>query len=111
MAGAGSRVVALRYAAAEDLAKVLQPFAGPGGRVAADPGRNALFLGGDPAARDALAQLAATFDVDVLANQSYALLPVASGDARDMATALQEALRAQQGGALAAQIRVVPCSA
>ena len=105
---AGSRVVALRYAAAEDLAKVLQPFAGPGGRVAADPGRNALLLGGDPAARDALAQLAATFDVDVLANQSYALLPVASGDARDMATALQEALRAQQGGALAAQIRVVP---
>jgi general secretion pathway protein D len=44
----------------------------------------------------------------VLANQSYALLPVASGDARDMATALGEALRAQQGGALAAQIRVVP---
>ena len=107
-AGAGSRVVALRYAAAEDLAKVLTPFAGPGGRVAADPGRNALVLGGDPAARDALAQLAATFDVDVLANQSYALLPVASGDARDMATALGEALRAQQGGALAAQIRVVP---
>ncbi len=105
---AGNRVVPLRFASAEDLAKVLQPFAGPGGRVAADPGRNALVLGGDPASRDALAQLAATFDVDVLANQSYALLPVASGDARDMATALGEALRAQQGGALAAQTRVVP---
>ncbi|MDO9712296.1 type II secretion system secretin GspD [Paracraurococcus lichenis] len=107
-AAGGSRVVLLRYASAEELAKVLQPFAGPGGRVAADPGRNALILGGDPPAREALAQLAATFDVDLLANQSYALLPVPSGDARDMATALQEALRAQQGGALAAQIRVVP---
>ncbi|TDH55079.1 type II secretion system protein GspD, partial [Dankookia rubra] len=108
LTGAGNRVLPLRYASAEELAKVLTPFAGPGGRVAADPGRNALILGGDPQAREALAQLAATFDVDVLANQSYALLPIPSGDARDMATALQEALRAQQGGAMAAQIRVVP---
>ncbi|WP_431267063.1 secretin N-terminal domain-containing protein [Dankookia sp. P2] len=108
LTGAGNRVLALRYASAEELAKVLAPFAGPGGRVAADPGRNALILGGDPQAREALAQLATSFDVDVLANQSYALLPIPSGDARDMATALQEALRAQQGGAMAAQIRVVP---
>ncbi|HYZ34540.1 MAG TPA: type II secretion system secretin GspD [Crenalkalicoccus sp.] len=105
---AGARVVPLRYASAEELAKVLQPFVGQGGRIAADPGRNALILAGDPPAREAMAQLAATFDVDILANQSYALLPVASGDARDMATALQEALRAQQGGALAAQLRIMP---
>lgn len=78
---AGTRVVPLRYASAEELAKVLQPFAGQGGRIAADPGRNALILAGDPPAREAMAQLAATFDVDVLANQSYALLPVASGAA------------------------------
>lgn len=105
---AGSRVLPLRYASAEELAKVLQPFAGPGGRVAADPARNALILGGEPPARDTLAQLAASFDVDVLANQSYALLPIAAGDAHDLTSALQEALRAQQGGALAAQIRVIP---
>jgi type II secretory pathway component GspD/PulD (secretin) len=39
---AGAVVVPLRYASAEDLAKVLQPYVGDGGKIAADPGRNAL---------------------------------------------------------------------
>ena len=38
---AGAVVVPLHYASAEDLAKVLQPYVGEGGKIAADPGRNA----------------------------------------------------------------------
>lgn len=112
---AGGTVVALRHASAEDLARVLQPYVAGEARLAADPARNVLLLGGDPGAREALAELIRAFDVDLLAGQSYALLPVASGDARDFATALQDALRGRGaggqgsgGGALAGVVRVVP---
>lgn len=102
----GSMLVPLRYASAEDLAKVLQPFAGNGARVVAEPGRNALLVGGDPAARGALISLIQAFDIDLLAGQSYALFSASSGDAKDFATSLQDAFRTQ--GALAGVVRVVP---
>ena len=107
---AGTVVVPLRYAAAEDLGRVLQPYATAGGRVAVDPGRNALLISGDPTARDGLMALVNAFDVDLLAGQSYALLPVTSGDVRDFASAMQDAFRGQAGGALAGLVRVIPLS-
>jgi general secretion pathway protein D len=105
---AGTMPVVLHYAAAEDLAKLLQPFVGEGGKIAADPGHNVLLVSGSPDTRDSLVNLIRSFDVDVLAGQSYALLPVDNGSAKDFASALQDAFRAQTGGALAGQVRVVP---
>ena len=105
---AGSAVIPLRYASADDLAKVLQPYAGATGRVSPDPGRNALLISGDPATREALLNLVHAFDIDVLAGQSYALFPVTSGSAKDFGTALTDAMRSGQGGALAGIVRVVP---
>jgi general secretion pathway protein D len=107
---AGSVVMPLRYASAEDLVKVLQPYVGEGGKIAADPSRNALLIAGEPAARDGLIGLVRAFDIDVLARQSYALLPVGTGDVKDFAAALQEAFRGQSGGALAGLVRVIPMS-
>ena len=105
---AGSAVIPLRYASAEDLAKVLQPYAGATGRVSPDPGRNALLVSGDPTTREALLNLIHAFDIDVLAGQSYALFPVTSGSAKDFGTALSDAMRAGQNGALSGVVRVVP---
>ncbi len=105
--GGSTTLIALRYASAEDLAKTLQPFVQGGGRIAADAGRNALVVTGDPATRQTLAGLIAAFDIDVLKGQSYALLPVTSGDAKDFATALQDAVRGS-GAALAGVVRVIP---
>ncbi|WP_428534838.1 type II secretion system secretin GspD [Rhodopila sp.] len=111
---AGAEVVPLRYATAEDLAKVLQPYVGQGGKIAADPARNALLISGEPAAREGLIGLVQAFDVDVLARQSYAVLPVSNGDVKDFAQALQDAFRGQSGGAgggtLAGLVRVIPLS-
>ncbi len=104
----GGGIVPLRYASAEDLAKVLQPYVGAGGKVVADAGRNVLLISGDPATRDALVSLISAFDIDILAGQSYALFPVTSGGAKDFGTALSDALRASGGGALANVVRVVP---
>lgn len=107
-ATAGGGIVPLRYASAEDLAKVLQPYVGAGGKVVADPGRNVLLINGDAATRDALVSLIQAFDIDILAGQSYALFPVTSGSAKDFATALSDALRSNSGAALANVVRVVP---
>jgi general secretion pathway protein D len=105
---AGGSMIPLRYASAEDLAKSLAPYAQGGGRIIAVPGANAVIVSGEPAQRDALAALVEAFDVDLLAGQSYALLPVTTGDAADLADALKQAFRAQQGGSLANVLRVVP---
>jgi general secretion pathway protein D len=104
----GGLVVPLQYASAEDLAKVLQPYVGAGGKIVPDAGRNALLVSGEPTARDTLVRLIRTFDTNVLAGQSYALFPVGSGSAKDFATALQDAFRSQSGGALAGVVRVIP---
>ena len=107
-ATAGSSVIALRYASAEELAKVLQPFVANGGKILADPLRNAILIDGEPATRETLISLVRAFDTNILAGQSYALFPVGSGGVKDFAGALQEALRSQSGGALASVVRVVP---
>lgn len=107
-ATSGSVVLPLRYASADYLAKLLQPFVANGGKIAADTARNAIIVNGDPAARETLVALVESFDVDALAGQSYAMLPVTSGDTKDFASALQDAFRSQNGGALAGQIRVLP---
>jgi general secretion pathway protein D len=105
---AGAVVVPLRYASAEALIKVLQPYVGEGGKIAADPGRNALLIAGEPGARQGLIGLVRAFDTDVLAGQSYAVLPVTSGDVKDFASALQDAFRGQNGGALSGMVKVLP---
>ena len=105
---AGSVIVPLHYASAEDLAKVLQPYVGEGGKIVADAGHNALLVGGDPQARESLMGLIQAFDTDILARQSYALLPVTVGDVKDFASALTDAFRGQNGGALAGLVRVIP---
>ena len=105
--GTGSIVLPLRYASAEDLAKTLAPYVQNGGRIVADPGRNALIINGDPTTRQTLASLVGAFDVDVLAGQSYALLPVGTGDAKDFAGSLQDAIRGQ-GASLGNVVRVIP---
>jgi general secretion pathway protein D len=105
---AGGMLVPLRYAGADDMAKALQPYAQGGARIVAVAGSNSLVISGEPAQRDALADLVRAFDINELAGQSYALMPAANGDAADLADALKQALRAQQGGPLTNQIRVVP---
>jgi general secretion pathway protein D len=105
---AGGMMVPLRYASAEDLVKVLLPYVQGGARLVAVPSANAVVISGEPAQRDALESLVRGFDVDVLAGQSYALFPVPNGNTEDFTTALQQAFRAQQGGQLASQVRVVP---
>ncbi len=104
----GSEVEQLKFTSARDLAKVLQPFIGNGARIAADTGRNALVVSGEPAARATILNLIHAFDIDLMAGQSYALFPVTSGDPGKVAGELQKVFQTEGDGALSGVVRVVP---
>jgi general secretion pathway protein D len=106
--GAGIQVVPLRYAAAKDLAKVLEPYVAEGGKITADPGRNALVVNGDAAVRQTLVSLIRAFDIDILAGQSYALFPVGDGNPGQLAGELEKVFQSQGEGPLGGLVRVLP---
>jgi general secretion pathway protein D len=106
--GAGAQVVPLRYAAAKDLAKLLEPYVGEGGKIAADTGRNALLVTGDAAVRETLVGLIRAFDIDILSGRSYALFPVGDGDPAKIAGELEKVMQAQSEGPLGGIVQVLP---
>jgi general secretion pathway protein D len=108
VAGAGAEVVPLRYASARDLAKILEPYVGQGGKIAADPADNALLVSGDGAVRQTLVGLIRSFDIDILAGRSYALFPVGDSDPAKLAGELEKVLQAQNEGALSGIVQVLP---
>jgi general secretion pathway protein D len=107
-AGAGATVVPLRYASAKDLAKILEPYVGQGGKIAADPADNAMLVSGDAAVRQTLVGLIQAFDIDILSGRSYALFPAGDSDPAKLAGELEKVLQAQGEGALAGIVQVLP---
>lgn len=106
--GGGSQVVALHYASAADLAKVLQPYVAEGSKVTPDPAHNSLIVAGDQASREGLIGLIRAFDVNALAGQSFAPFPVEEGTATTTATEVEKALQAEKGSVNNGLITVVP---
>ena len=106
--GAGAEVVPLRYAAARDLAKMLEPYIGQGGKITADPAANAVLVSGDAAVRQTLIGLIHAFDIDILSGRSYALFPVGDGDPAKLAGELEKVMQAQGEGSLSGIVQVLP---
>jgi general secretion pathway protein D len=106
--GSGTEVVLLRYAAAKDLVKVLEPYVSEGGKITADANRNALIVSGDTTVRQTLTGLIRAFDIDMLAGQSYALFPAGSGNPDKLAAELEKVFRTDGEGALSGVVRVIP---
>ncbi|WP_077805843.1 type II secretion system secretin GspD [Neoasaia chiangmaiensis] len=103
----GSIMVPLRYADATSISKMLQPFLQSGARAVPVASANTMLVSVDPTARNTVVALIRSFDVDWLSGQSYALLPVESGNARDVATTLQSALHGASPS-LTQAIQVLP---
>jgi len=104
----GLVVVPLRYAAANDMARVLQPLSQPNGMVTADPERNVLILGGTNAQVAGMLDLVDTFDVDLIDGKSFGLFPVETTDAETMVANLEEIFGSQEDGPLHGVLRLVP---
>ncbi|MGH7044782.1 MAG: type II secretion system secretin GspD [Stellaceae bacterium] len=106
--GAGAQVIPLRYTSAKDLAKILEPYVGEGGKIAADPARNAILVTGDAAVRETLVSLIRAFDIDLLSGRSYALFPVGDGDPAKIAGELEKVMQAQSDAPLGGIVQVLP---
>jgi general secretion pathway protein D len=84
------RVVPLRYIGAEEMRKVLQPYARPNAVVAVDPTRNLITLGGTAAELENYLRTVQVFDVDWLSGMSVGVFPLQSGRAGQVAADLEK---------------------
>ncbi len=98
----------LRYTAAKDLAKMLEPYVGEGGKITAETASNALLVTGDAAVRQTLVGLIRAFDIDILSGRSFALFPVGDDDPAKLAGELEKVLQAQTEAPLASIVQVLP---
>ena len=103
-----TEIVPLRFASAPELAKVLEPYVGAGGKIAAGPAKNSLVVSGSTSARQSLISLIRTFDVDFLAGQSYAIFPVASAEPSRVAAEVQRFVQAAGQGDAPGPVHVMP---
>lgn len=102
-----TRVMTPRFVAATDIEKALEQVLPSGASLRADPGRNVLIVSGQ--ARDVadLLGMVESFDVDYLRGLSFALLPLRTGRARDVAADVS-AMIAASGRGLPDLVKVVP---
>ena len=103
----GRRSCRLRYASAKDLAKVLEPYVAEGGKITADPGRNALIVSGDAAVRQTLVGLIRAFDIDRWPVNPMPCFRSAT-KTRKSAPRTRKGSCRRNDGALAGIVRVVP---
>jgi general secretion pathway protein D len=105
--GEGARVVQLRYVAASEMKRVLEPIAARGSIVRADDARNALTLSGTPQDIATLMDAIAMFDIDTMKGMSFALVPVRSGDADMLADDLKNVFGSEKEGPMGGMIRFI----
>src|SRR5512132_2246004 len=106
--GAQGMAVPLKHVSATEVAKVLAPFAPPGGVLRVDPRRNLVMIGGSRSDVASMLDVIETFDVDWLSGMSFGLFPVHSTSAKTMIEELEKIFGDQTEGPLAGVVRFVP---
>lgn len=107
MPGYGIEIVPLKFVAAAEMQKILQPVAPTGGVMSVDAARNLLFLAGTRQERAAMLDTVRLFDVDYMKGMSYALVRPEHMEASALADELKRVFDTT-AGANAALIRFVP---
>ena len=86
--GYSIRVIPLRHIGSQEMAAILQPFAGSG-IVGIDAQRNIIVLAGTSADQRAWQQTINSFDVDWLANRSVGVFPIRGRSAQSIVSGLE----------------------
>ena len=94
--GYSFRVIPLMNIGAQEMAAILQPFAGEG-IVGIDAKRNVIVLAGTSADQRAWQETITSFDVDWLANRSVGIFPVRGRSAQSIVNGLNEIVGAEDG--------------
>jgi general secretion pathway protein D len=87
--GYGIHVIPLRYAAAQAVADILQPFIAPGRVLRVDAARNLLVFAGTGTEAADVIDMVTVFDVDWMAGMSFGLFPIQVADAKDLVVDLE----------------------
>jgi len=107
VAGNGIRVVSLKYVAATEVARVLEPMVPKGAIVQADDARNILALRGSPAEIEGMLDSISVFDVDVMKGMSFAVVPVRTAQPEKMVDELKAIFAAEKEGPLKGRVRFI----
>ncbi|MFM9862885.1 MAG: secretin N-terminal domain-containing protein [Micropepsaceae bacterium] len=109
MPGYGIEIVPLRFIAAAEMKKVLEPMAPAGGIMNIDATRNLLILSGTGPERGAMLDTIRLFDVDYMRGMSYALVRPDHVDVPALAQELSRVFASTRGPG-ASLLRFVPLS-
>jgi general secretion pathway protein D len=103
--GDGIRIVQLKYVAATEVARVLEPMVPKGSVVQADDARNILALKGSPGEIASMLDTVSIFDVDVMRGMSFAVVPVKTAQPEKLADELKAVFSSDKEGPLKGRVR------
>jgi general secretion pathway protein D len=106
--GFSVRAVPLRYIAASEMAKILEPYVREGGIVKADEFRQMIFLAGTPEELNNYLKTVEIFDVDWLEGLSVGIFPLHTVDVDAIITELETIFGSNAESPLAGMFRFVP---
>lgn len=94
---ANSAVYQARAISAAEIARLLEPLAGEGASVRADPSREQVFISGDPTMVNALIRTARSLDVDWFQGKSLQFFPVRFATPGDIASDIRQVFGGPDG--------------
>jgi general secretion pathway protein D len=106
--GSGVKIVQLKYVAAAEMRRILEPIAPRGSLVRADTTRNLLTLSGNANDIAGLLEAIAIFDVDVMRGMSFALVPVRTSQPDTIADELRTVFASDKEGPMAGMVQFLP---
>jgi len=106
--GSDVRIVQLKYIAAAEMRRILEPITPRGSVVRADAARNILTLSGSSTDIAGMLEAVAIFDVDVMRGMSFALVPVRTSQPDTIADELRTVFASDREGPMAGMVQFLP---
>jgi general secretion pathway protein D len=102
------QVIPLRYAAAEEVKKILEPYVPERSSLRAIPERNVLILAAPGSQVADFLETVEVFDADWLEGMSMGMFPLTYADAEQVAAELEGIIGEESGSPLAGMVRLFP---
>jgi len=106
--GTSARVVQLKYVAAAEMNRILEPMTPKGTILRADDARNTLTLSGTRSDIAAMLDTISVFDVDVMRGMSVAIVPVVASQPETMIEDLKAIFGSDKEGPMSGMVRFIP---
>jgi len=106
--GSGVHVVQLKYVAASEIRRILDPISPRGSIVGADNARNTITLSGGGADIANIMEAISIFDVDVMKGMSFALVPVRTSQPDAIAEELRTVFASTREGPMSGMVQFLP---